>query len=63
MSWQAKVFHAARGAFLARLRVHGASMLEAEQRATSITALMLRADPRKLVVRHLVQLATGRSAQ
>lgn len=63
MSWHAKVYRAGSGEFLAALRVKGRSLMEAEERAVSIMALMLRADPRELVVRHLAQLAEQRRAQ
>lgn len=62
MSWQARVFHADSGQFLAALRVGGRDMREAEGRATSKVALLLRADPSKLLVRHLAQLAEPRRA-
>lgn len=62
MSWRAKVYHATSGEFLAALSIKGRTMRDAENHAVAVTALMLRADPHKLVVRHLAQLAEQRRA-
>lgn len=57
MSWRAMVYRADTGEFLAALTTRGQTLRDAETRAVSLTALMLRADPRTLVVRHLAQLS------
>jgi len=62
MSWRAKIYRADTREFLAALTTRGQTLRDAETRAVSITALMLRADPRTLVVRHLAQLS-GRKAK
>ena len=63
MSWKAKVYHSDSGQFLAALNVGGRNLREAEDSAVAITALLMRADPRKIVVRHLAQLAQQRRAE
>jgi len=53
MSWKALVYDLVTGAFLASLTVKAADLRGAEDVAISKTALALRADPRRLVVKHL----------
>ena len=55
MSWTAKIWDLETGHFLARLTVKAGDLHKAEERAIAKTALVLRADPRRLTVRQLHQ--------
>lgn len=57
MRWRAKVYDAGTGAFLGALTTLGARNLrDAESHVVALAALMFRADPRALLVRHLAQI-------
>jgi len=58
MSWLAKVYDGASGAFMGSLSTRGARNLrDAERHIAAVAALLFRMDPRAVVVRHLAQVS------
>ena len=62
MSYHARIYSRATGAFLLALTVRARSIGEAEDRARAVASYELRGDPRDMDVRRLHELprATGR---
>lgn len=59
MSYRARVFDHATGAFLLECRVTGATLEEAESRAIAVAALSVRGNPAEMEVRHLHEMTNA----